>query len=305
MGLNRSSAWQLPPLPAIRVFEAAARLLNFTRASEELGMTQAAVSYQIKLLEERVGTPLFIRKGRQVILTETGAALAVQATKAFSLLSEAYQSARGGAAGQLSISTMQTFASNWLSERLGLFQQAHPDIIVTLETSSRMVDFTKEDLDIGIRVGSGEWPGLTSHFLFKSDYTPMLSPRLAESVGGISEPADLYKVPLLGHTDPWWPAWFKAAGSEFRPDLVRPGPTLGSQFYEAVSTIAGQGVAILTRNLYQSHLADGRLIQPFKTMGTDNHSYWLVYATSRRNMPKIRLFRDWMLEQTKGLRTGE
>lgn len=304
MGLYRSTAWQLPPLPAIRVFEAAARLLNFTRAAEELGMTQAAVSYQIKLLEERVGTPLFIRKGRQVILTETGAALATQATQAFSLLSEAYRSARGGAAGQLSISTMQTFASNWLSERLGLFQQAHPEIIVTLDTSSRIVDFSKEDLDIGIRVGGGEWPGLTSHFLFTGDYTPMLSPRLAESVGGIREPADLYKVPLLGHTDPWWPAWFKAAGGEFRPDLVRPGPTLGTQFYEAVSAVAGQGVAILTGNLYQSHIADGRLIQPFKTMGTDDHSYWLVYATSRRNMPKIRQFKDWMLEQTKGLRAG-
>jgi len=297
-------AWQLPPLPAVRVFEAAARLQNFTRAAEELGMTQAAVSYQIKLLEDRVGTPLFIRRGRQVVLTETGSALAAQATQALSLLSEAYRSARGGAAGQLSISTMQTFASNWLSERLGLFQQAHPDIIVTLETSSRLVDFTREDLDIGVRVGAGEWPGLTSHFLFKGDYTPMLSPRLAESVGGINEPADLYKVPLLGHTDPWWTAWFKAAGSEFKPELVRPGPMLGAQFYEALSAIAGQGAAILTRNLYQTHIAEGRLIQPFKSVGTDDHSYWLVYATSRRNMPKIRLFRDWMLEQTSGLRSG-
>lgn len=298
-------AWQLPPLPAIRVFEAAARLGNFTRAAEELGMTRAAVSYQIKLLEERVGTPLFVRKGRQVILTETGAALAAQATQAFSLLSEAYQSARGGAAGRLSISTMQTFASNWLSERLGLFQQAHPDIAVTLDTSSRMVDFTKEDLDIGIRAGKGEWAGLTAHFLFKGDYTPMLSPRLAESVGGIREPADLYKIPLLGHTDPWWTTWFKAAGSEYRRDWVRPGPMLGAQFYEAVSAIAGQGAAILTSNLYQTHLADGRLIRPFAAEGSDGHDYWLVYATSRRNMPKIKLFRDWMLEQTKGMRAGE
>lgn len=298
-------AWQLPPLPAIRVFEAAARLHNFTRAAEELGMSQAAVSYQIKLLEERVGSPLFIRKGRQVMLTETGVALAAQATQAFSLLSEAYLSARGGAAGQLSITTMQTFASNWLSERLGLFQQAHPDIIVTLNTSNHKIDLTREDIDIGIRVGAGEWSGLTAHFLFKGNYTPMLSPRLAESVGGIREPADLYKVPLLGHTDPWWTTWFKAAGSEYRPDLVRPGPMLGAQFYEAVSAIAGQGAAILTRNLYQAHLADGRLIQPFATLGSDGHSYWLVHATSRRNIPKIRLFRDWMLEQTKGLRAGE
>jgi LysR family transcriptional regulator, glycine cleavage system transcriptional activator len=295
-------AWQLPPLPAMRVFEAAARLGNFTRAAEELGMTQAAVSYQIKLLEERVGAPLFIRKARQVILTETGAAFARQATQAFELLSEAYRSARGGAAGQLSISTMQTFASNWLSERLGLFQQAHPDIAVRLDTSSRMIDLTKEDIDIGIRVGIGEWPGLTSHFLFKANYTPMLSPRLAESVGGIREPADLYKVPLLGHTDPWWTVWFKAAGSEYRPDLTRPALTLGAQFYEAVAAIAGQGAAILTSNLYQSHIADGRLIRPFATEGSDGHDYWLVHATSRRNMPKIKLFRDWMLEQTKGLR---
>jgi LysR family glycine cleavage system transcriptional activator len=295
-------AWQLPPLPAIRVFEAAASLRNFTRAAEELGMTQAAVSYQIKLLEERVGAPLFIRKARQVMLTETGAALAVQATQAFSLLSEAYQSARGGAAGKLSISTMQTFASNWLSERLGLFQQAHPDITVTLDTSSRLIDLTKEDLDIGIRAGKGEWPGLTAHFLFKGDYTPMLSPRLAESVGGIREPADLYKVPLLGHTDPWWTVWFKAAGSEYRRELVRPGPMLGAQFYEAVSAIAGQGAAILTSSLYQSHIADGRLVRPFATAGSDGQDFFLVYATSRRNMPKIKLFREWMLEQTKGLR---
>lgn len=297
--------WQLPPLPAIRVFEAAARLGNFTRAAEELGMTQAAVSYQIKVLEERVGAPLFIRKARQVTLTETGDALASRATQAFSLLSEAYRSARDGAAGQLSITTMQTFASNWLSERLGLFQQAHPDIAVRLDTSNRMIDLTKEEIDIGIRVGAGEWAGLTSHFLFKSNYTPMLSPRLADSVGGIREPADLYKIPILGHTDPWWTVWFKAVGSEYRPERVRPGPMLGAQFYEAVAAIAGQGVAILTRNLYQAHIADGRLVQPFPIEGSDGHSYWLVYATDRRNMLKIKLFREWLLDQTKTLRKSD
>jgi LysR family transcriptional regulator, glycine cleavage system transcriptional activator len=294
--------WQLPPLPAIRVFEAAARLGNFTRAAEELGMTQAAVSYQIKLLEERVGAPLFIRKARQVTLTEPGSALAVQATKAFSLLSEAYQSARGGAAGQLSVSTMQTFASNWLSERLGSFQQAHPNIALRLDTSSRMVDLTKEDIDIGIRVGTGEWPGLTSHFLFKADYTPMLSPRLADSVGGMREPADLFKVPILGHTDPWWTTWFKAAGSEYHPERALPGPMLGAQFYEAMSAIAGHGAAILTTNLYHTHVADGRLIRPFSTEGSDGHDYWLVYATSRRNAVKIKLFKEWLLNETQPLR---
>ena len=297
-------AWQLPPLPAIRVFEAAARLGSFTRAAAELGMTQAAVSYQIKLLEERVGTPLFIRKARQVMLTDTGSALAGQATQAFSLLSEAYHAARVGAAGELTISTMQTFASNWLSERLGLFQQAHPEIAVKLQTSNHKNDLTREDIDIGIRVGTGDWPGLTTHFLFKADYTPMLSPRLADSVGGINEPTDLYKVPILGHGDPWWTTWFQSAGSEYRPELARPGPTLGAQFYEAVAAIAGQGVAILTTSLYRTHIAEGRLVQPFKTLGSDGHSYWLVYATGRRNMPKIKLFREWLLKQTEPLRSG-
>ena len=294
--------WQLPPLPAVRVFEAAARLGNFTRAAEELGMTQAAVSYQIKLLEERVGAPLFIRQARRVILTDVGAALASPATEAFALLAEAYQSARGGAAGRLSISTMQTFASNWLSERLGSFQRAYPNIAVSLDTSSRMIDLTKEDMDIGIRVGAGNWPGLTAHYLFNADYAPMLSPKLAESVGGIREPSDLYKLPILGHTDPWWSVWFRAAGADYRPERAIPGPALGSQFYEAVAAAAGHGVAILTKNLYRAYLADGRLIQPLPIDGSDGHDYWLVYAINRRNAPKIKLFKDWLLTETRSLR---
>jgi LysR family glycine cleavage system transcriptional activator len=237
-----------------------------------------------------------------VILTDVGTALAFQATQAFALLAEGFQSARGGAAGRLSISTMQTFASNWLSERLGSFQRAYPNIAVSLDTSSRMVDLTKEDMDIGIRVGAGEWPGLAAHHLFSADYAPMLSPRLAESVGGIRAPSDFYKVPILGHTDPWWSVWFRATGEEYRPERAIPGPALGAQFYEAVSAAAGHGVAILTKNLYHGYLADGRLIQPLPIDGSDGHGYWLVHAISRRNMPKIKLFRDWMLAETKSLR---
>lgn len=294
--------WHLPPLPALRVFEAAARLGNFTRAGEELGMTQAAVSYQIKVLEERVGSPLFVRTARKVVLTATGEVLAKSATRAFSLLSESFEATRQEANAQLSITTIQTFASNWLSERIGAFQQNRPNLIVNLDTSSRVIDITRGDFDVAIRTGRGEWPGLTTHFLFSGNYAPMLSPRLAESIGGIKEPGDLYRLPLLGHTDPWWKSWFEAAGIVHQPERVIPGPTLGVQFYEAVSAIAGQGVAILTKTLYRAHLADGRLIQPFDIEGSDGHGYWLAYPEARRNVPKIREFRDWLLEETRPLR---
>lgn len=298
-------AWELPPLAAIRVFEAVARLGSFTRAAEELGMTQAAASYQIKVLEERVGAPLFVRKARQISLTEAGERLAPKSTEAFSLISDAWLSARGGASGLLSITTLLTFASTWLAVRLGAFQLMHPEIAVKLDTSQRLVDFNREDLDVGIRSGNGEWPGLISHYLFKADYTPMLSPKLAERVGGIRTPEDLYKVTLFGPSDPWWPIWFRSAGATFDPERIIPGPTLGTQAYEAMAAVAGQGVAVLTKNFYGALLESGQLIQPFEAVGSDGEGYWLVYAENRRNTPKIRTFRDWVLNETASVRERE
>lgn len=289
----------LPPLAAIRVFEAAARLSSFTRAAEELGMTQAAVSYQIKVLEERVGGPLFVRLPRQVELTEAGRALLPKVSEAFRLLSEAYVSVQGGSGGQLNITTTQTFASNWLSRRLGIFQLENSGIAVRLDTSNRLVDFAREDVDVGIRVGTGEYPGLVSHYLFDGDFSPMLSPKLAESVGGIRKPADLLQLPLLGSDDYWWEKWFTAAGVPFSSSQVQPGARLGAQSYEATAAVAGQGVALLTRHLYREDIAEGRLVQPFETVGSDCDGYWLVYAEHRRNVPKIRAFRDWIIAQVK------
>src|SRR5689334_20848898 len=156
-------ATSLPPLAAVRVFEATARHLSFTRAAAELGMTQAAVSYQIKLLEERIGVPLFLRRPRQVALTEAGQRFAPQVTEAFALLADAYAAVRGIAEGTLVISTIQTFASNWLARHLGSFHLLHPSLAVRLETQSRMVDFAREEIDVGIRSGGGKWPGLVVH----------------------------------------------------------------------------------------------------------------------------------------------
>ncbi|MDX8466731.1 LysR substrate-binding domain-containing protein [Mesorhizobium sp. VK23B] len=287
----------LPPLQAIRVFEAVARHLSFTRAAQELGMTQAAASYQIKLLEERIGAPLFLRRPKQIELTEPGRRLAPAVSEAFAILGQAYAAARGGADGLLCVTTVLTFASNWLAQHLGSFQLAHPALAVRLDTSSRLTDFAREDVDLAIRSGGGKWPGLEAHKLLDADFTPMLSPKLAASIGGVKEPADLLRLPILDPGDVWWTQWFEAAGVAGHDLANRPGTSMGAQAYEANAAMAGHGVAILTRALFKNELADGRLIQPFDLVGDDGHAYWLVYPTARRNVPKIRAFRDWILAE--------
>lgn len=298
-------SWELPPLGAIRVFEAASRLGSFTKAAEELGMTQSAASYQIKLLEERAGTALFVRRARKVELTESGAMLSPVTSQAFSMLSDAWLSTKGSATGVLAVTAIETFASNWLATRLGSFQLMYPNLAVKVETSRRLANFSREAVDVGIRTGDGNWPDLSAHYLFKADYTPMLSPRLAESVGGISTPEDLYKVPLCCADYPWWSNWFEAAGAKFDPSRVIRGPSLETQTNDAIAAITEQGAAILTCNLYDTFLSKGQLIQPFDVTVTDSDGYWLVYSNARRNAAKIKAFREWLLEQTAGVRHRE
>jgi LysR family glycine cleavage system transcriptional activator len=298
-------SWDLPPLGAIRVFEAAARLGSFTKAAAELGMTQSAASYQIKVLEERAGTPLFVRKIRQIALTEAGERLAPHVTGAFSGMADAWIATKGGASGVLSVTTVDNFASNWLAVRLGEFQLMHPELAVKVDVSNRLVDFSRENMDVGIRSGAGGWPGLVSHYLFRTDFTPMISPRLAESVGGIRRPEDLYKVPLCCADDVWWKKWFEAAGVAFDRARVIAGPALATQANDAMAAMTDQGAAILTRNLYGALLAKGQLAQPFEVMGSDGDAYWLVHTEARRNTPKISVFREWLLEQTKEVRERE
>lgn len=286
---------QLPPLTAIRAFEAAARHGSFTRAAAELGMTQAAVSYQIKVLEDRIGAPLFLRRPRQITLTETGRQLAPAVSEAFELLSAAYQTAKHGAQGTLVINSVQTFAAQWLALHMGSFQIAHPALAVRLQTSTELVDFGRDDVDVVIRAGGGKWPGLASHLLMRALFTPMLSPALAASIGGVKEPADLMRLPIIDPADPWWPKWLEAAGVSSESLPKRPRSQLGAQTFEASAAMAGRGVALLTPAFYRSELESGRLVQPFDLVCDDGHGYWLAYPEARRNSPKIRVFRDWIL----------
>ena len=167
---------RLPPLAAIRAFEAAARTENFTAAAAELGMTQAAVSYQVKGLEERMGAPLFVRERGRVRLTALGARLLPALTTAFDTIEAAFASHRQEDEALLSVTTTHTFANTWLAWRLGAFQMEHPDLAVRLTTSNELIDLRSGESDVAIRAGRGDWDGLEKHKLFDVDFTPMASP---------------------------------------------------------------------------------------------------------------------------------
>src|SRR3954469_1887502 len=186
---------RLPPLAAIRAFEAAARTENFTAAAAELGMTQAAVSYQVKSLEERLGAPLFLREKGGARLTALGGRLLPSLSSAFDTIEAAFASHREEDESLLTVSTTHTFANTWLAWRLGGFQMEHTDLAVRMTTSNELCDLRGGDADVAIRAGNGGWEGVESHRLFESTFPPMTSPQcLAETerkLGRKLEPQDL------------------------------------------------------------------------------------------------------------------
>lgn len=289
---------RIPPLAAVRVFEAAARHGNFTRAGDELGMTQAAVSYQIKLLEERLGAALFRRDGRKMVLTDIGARVAPQVQHAFDTLHTAFAQVRAEEEGLLAISTSNTFANTWLAWRLGSFQMAHPEMGVRLDASDLVADLEGGEADCAIRSGRGNWPGLHADPLLTIDFTPMVSPDFLRRHGPAA-PADLLTLPMISPHDPWWPVWLREAGVDVAEVQVRPGVRLDSQALEGHAAMAGQGVALLTPFFWQRDLAEGRLVRPFAQASTRGFGYWFVTPERRRSVPKIKRFREWLLEEIK------
>ncbi|RVT91239.1 transcriptional regulator GcvA [Sphingomonas crocodyli] len=286
-------ARQIPPLAAVRVFEAAARHLNFTRAAEELAMTQAAVSYQIKLIEERLGTPLFVRNGRRVALSPAGQRLAPQVSSAFDLLDEAFGKVREDEGGVLTISAAPGIAASWLGPRLARFQISRPGIAVRLLATHELVDFARDSVDVGVRIGQGIWPGLRAIEMFPAEYTPMCSPAFIEKAGPFDTPADLLKVLRLNSDDIWWRAWFAHMKVDVGPDFDKSSIHVDSQVIESMAAMAGQGVAMLTPRFWVNEVAAGRLVQLFPFVGSDA-SFWLVYPEHRHATAKIRAFREWL-----------
>jgi LysR family transcriptional regulator, glycine cleavage system transcriptional activator len=294
--MGMSAPVPLPSLSAVRVFEAVARRMSFTRAAEELGMTQAAVSYQIKALEDRLGQPVFERRGREIALTRAGERLAGASTEAMTLLRNAFADLQASAEGVLAITALVTFTATWLVPRLGRFQLDNPQLAVRLDTSPRLIDLLHEDFDVGIRAGKGEWPGLVAHKLLPSVYTPLCTPELWERLGRPSRPDQLRGAPLIGMREDW-ERWFEAAGAELPSAEIGPKVGYDSQHFDVTAAVAGQGVALASPIFFAPEVAAGRLVRPFATVCTEGHWYWLVYPHARRQSPKIRLFRDWLLSE--------
>ncbi len=289
-----SDALSNVPLSAIRVFEAAARLKSFTKAADELGITQAAVSWQVKSLERRLDQPLFRRLPREVALTASGERLARAAGEAINLLRTAISDLTETGEGVLAITTLQSLATQWLAPRLGGFQLAHPKIAVRLETGARLVDLVRDGFDVGMRSGAGDWPGLESHYLFPSIGTPLCTPDLRQDLGGLARPEDLLAAPRLG-LEAEWAAWFAAAGVAAPLAGAQPMFSADLQTVEVASALAGQGVALGSPILFAGEIAQGRLVQPFEAVVPFSDGCWLTYPKERRRAPKIVAFRDWLL----------
>ena len=288
---------RLPPLAAVRAFEATARHITFTAAAEELGLTQAAVSYQIKLLEERLGIALFRREGRRMVLTEAGARAGSQLSRAFDQIDATFAALRIEDESLLTVTTSQTFANAWFAWRLGGFQMANPGTAVRLNAMDAVADFAADEVDVAVRSGVEPWPGLACELLFRIEFTPMCSPGFLERHGGALAPADLLHLPVISPQDPWWPHWLREAGVAVPDGPIRAGLRMDSQAHEGHAAIAGQGVAMLTPFFWRNDLADGRLVRPFAQLSTRGFGYWLVYPEHRAKVPKIRRFREWLVAE--------
>jgi LysR family transcriptional regulator, glycine cleavage system transcriptional activator len=286
---------RLPPLNAIRVFEAAARYENFTQAANELGLTQTAVSHQIRLLEERLGLPLFARAKGRVSLSEAGRRIAPQLGAAFDAMDEAFGALALDDAGLLSITTTNTFGTVWLAARLGSFQVGHQELAVRLSTDRRLTDFSTGEFHAAIRMGRGGWPRLRQHFLFRLHYSPICSPEFVAR-HRLERPEQLLDVPRFSPTADWWRDWLAGAGVAVPAPEALPAHALelDNQQLEANAALAGAGIAMLTPFLFRADLAAGRLVQPFEHVHYSPRSHWLVYPEAKRVQPKIAAFRDWL-----------
>ncbi|MCW8914656.1 MAG: transcriptional regulator GcvA [Magnetovibrio sp.] len=290
-------ARRLPPMNALKSFEAAARHESFTRAAEELCVTQGAVSHQVKALEEELGLKLFHRAPQHLILTEAGREYSNVVRDALDRISVGTDKIlQRQNSGVLTVSTSPNFAAKWLVHRLGKFAEAYPDIDLRISATLHHVDFANEDVDMAVRHSDGEVPGLDVEQLYEEQLFPVCSPKLLESPPGLKKPEDLIQHPLL-HLDNRqdWTKWLDVAGVK-GADLSR-GPVLNQASMIIDAAVDGQGVALARTALASHDLINGRLVRPFPIALPVNYGYWVVYPKATANQSKIKLFRDWLLAE--------
>ncbi|MBB1250553.1 LysR family transcriptional regulator [Rhizobium sp. G21] len=295
------------PLTALTVFEAAARLSSFTKAAIELGVTQAAVSRQIHLLEEDFGFPLFARSHRRVALTDKGRMLSEAASGAFNLLAESVADLRrGGESDDLTISATVAFSHFWLVPRISEFSRQYPDINLRIVTQDVMPDLERAEMDIAVRFGNGMWPGGHAEALFEDEIFPICSPDFARSAGPIRAPGDLIHHSLISNDtdDPMWTGWNEWL-SAF--SVVVPRKTLGlrcSFYTEAIyAALNGHGIALGWKHLVRDLLDQHRLVQLTDAAVKPRGAYFAVVPTRRAPKESVRLFREWLSVASQELAT--
>ena len=282
------------PLNALRAFEAAARHASFTHAAEELHVTQAAVSHQVKALEGRLGVALFVRRPRGLEITGEGQTLLPDLREAFDRMTQALERVgRKSNAGTLNVSLVTTFALGWLVPRLHRFQSKHPEIEVRMTTTQRKVDFAREDFDCAVRFAVQPEPDLHATRLFNDVLTPLCGKRYHDKLKTIE---DLARVPLIDMTyDPEWSIWLRAVGmGDFKPKRVL---TFDSTMIAVEAAMEGAGVAVGPPHLFREELAEGRLFQPFPQVVDSGKAWWFVCPPTSASRPKIRAFEDWLMEE--------
>lgn len=300
-------AAHIPGTRALRALDAAARHLNFTRAADELGLTPAAISHQVKEIEDQLGLTLFSRTSRTVQLTPAGALVHEAAVEALDLLGRAVARARKMSRGlaELKVSADATFASKWLMPRVDGFRRAHAGIELRFDISSRLRDFEQDDIDIGIRFGSGKYPDLLAERLFHNVIIPVCSPRLLKSGPPLEKPRDLLRHTLVhiewsrqGVTWPNWRMWMAAAGIEDFDD--RSCVLFDDSSHCVQAAIDGSVVALADFAMVAADLSAGRLIRPFE-LGIKlpaDFAYHLVYPKASAEDARIVAFRDWILDES-------
>lgn len=286
-------ALRLPPLSALRAFEAAARLGSFSRAADEIAVTHGAVSHQMRSLERALGTTLFLRNGRHVALTTVGRHFAERVRAALQDLAEAAQFVRRSEGDRaVTVSMLPSFAARWLIPRLGRFMERHPAIAVNIHTSGTLVDFQRDDVDLAIRLGRGNWPELEAHKFLDEEFFLVVSPRFNR--GRLpAHPSDLGKFQLMRARYEPWASWFRAAGVKLKEphSLIFTDSHLMLQ-----AAVDGRGIALARSSIAEADLRTGKLVRLFNVAVPAPGASYLVWPKGKLS-PNAALFRDWLLEE--------
>jgi len=290
------------PLAALRAFEAAARHVSYSRAAEELNLTHGAISFQMRALKETLGVDLFKRSGRRMVLTAEGQRLFGYVRDGFARLEQGMEDVRAAGRGQmLTVSVHPGLASYWVIPRLADFQRLHPEIDVSLLPNTALVDFAREEIDMALRYGPGNWPGLVAVKLMDEEVFPVASPRFNK--GALPrQPRDLADLPLLRDARQPWSDWFKSIGLDW-PEPDR-GPIYNEPSLVLQAAVTGHGVALARGALARPEIDAGHLVRLFPRGARARFSYYVVYPPAAASVPRVVAFRDWLLAQAGELGTN-